>query len=309
MSDRPPSSSYLSSLITLKENVDFPPLDYPEINCDVVLHEKLLKLVLYKNMAYTHCTMYIGTPGSGKTSIVEAQLRTPEYFNGVINKIYLIMPTSSRKSVTDSIFDYLPESQKFEGLNLETLHKLEEEIVSNRARDPPWTSLIIMDDVQKDMKGEAEKELWKLIANRRHYRCSFWIIVQNYIAVPRMIRKLCTDLFCFDLSMAEFEAIYHEHAKFYKQVWEEILNYYVQRVRAEKEKKESGQPYEKVFLYLNVPNKEVFVNFDEVLFDKTNVQVEVVKGDTKKRKRLPKIKDESDENGEDSKSPTEPVYA
>lgn len=296
-------------LISIRENTNVVPLQYPQINCDTKLHPKLDKLTLFKNMNCHFSCGIIGVPGSGKTSLLEALMGTPEYFHCVFQRIFLFMPKTSRRSVEDSVFDCIDENQIFNELNVSTLKKVRDTVDSLARRDPPWKSLIVFDDVQKSFKGgECERILCEMIANRRHARCSFFLLAQNYIRIPIDVRKLMSDLFCFDLSMTEFDNIYNEHAKFYKSVWQGILDYYIQRVREEKEKKERGEPYEKVFLYMNIANKEVFINFAEVEFDKTPPPVEVVVSGKRNKRRREKKKEEESEDEEDELLPSHDLF-
>ncbi len=283
------SDSNRNSLITIVNHSNEPPLMYPEMNCDYELHKKLRNLAIFRNMNKHFCACFCGVPGSGKTSLLEAILATEEYFNQVFHRIYVFCPEQSTKSMTGSILEELPDNQIYHDLNLANL----EEVLADVDRlasmkNPPRNMLIIFDDVQKDLKGECQRRLCSMAANRRHSHLSACFLIQNYINCPVDIRKLFSDLFCFDLSATEFDNVYSEHGKFYKDIWQQTLRYYLWRVKQENDKKNAGDDYEKVFLYLNTTSKEVFVNLQEIKFDhmlEPEQEIEEVEEPKKKKKK------------------------
>lgn len=284
------------------------PIQYPNLLCDAPLAPKLVGMPLVENFN-CHCAVaLIGIPGSGKSSLVDGFLNTEEYFRGVWHHIYLFMPEISRKSISKSVFSELDPNQVKSELNLNTFRTVLEYVDTNCTKDPPENSLIVFDDVQASFKGECEKLLCDMMANRRHHRLSIFFLVQNYNALPKKVRKLCTDLFCFDICSSELDLVYDEHAKFYKQSWKLVLEHYVNRVKEEKEKRLRGEKYNKVFLYLNVPNKEIWINWQKVILPEETAgsQVNLItegdeRGGEEGRKKKRKREKESEEEEEDDK--------
>jgi hypothetical protein len=273
---------------------EVPELDYPKITLDHCLDPKLDDIPLINNLNRCFAASLLGPPGSGKTSLLHALFRTEAYFYKVFDLVYLYMPKGSKKGLVDDCFDTLPDDQKFEGVTAESLEGLMKEMEQNAHSDPPKNSCIIFDDVQADFKKkECEYVLKILLANRRHYRCSIFMVAQNYIRIPLDIRKILSDIFAFDVSMKEWGAIYEEHGKFYKKVWEEILNEFTNRVKQEREIEKQGGKPDKIFLYLNVPHREVFINFDQVILQDNDFlpDIDIYDGsiqkeaNSKKRKR------------------------
>jgi hypothetical protein len=264
-----------------------PPLDYPKIVCDEPLHKKLDKINLTRNMNRCFSALIIGIPGSGKTSLLQAFLKTKAYFNRVFHKIWLFMPNGSRKSVKDSVFEDLPEEQLFEAVTLENLQTVWDSASTIANKKKKEKTLIVFDDVQAYFGNEypaIQSKLLEMIANRRHAKLSFFILCQNYGKLPKKCRQLQTDIIAFNPSAADFATIFEEHSKLPTRTIQEVMNMYTSRVRGEAEKKERGEEYEKVFLYLNNVNEKVFMNFDEFQFPASALSIELKSSKGRKRK-------------------------
>ncbi len=112
-------------------------------------------------------------------------------------------------------------------------------------------SLIILDDVQKSLKGDCEKFLLHIINNRRHNRICIWLCCQNYKTIPMQVRMALTDLFIFKVGKQELENIYSELTEMDKNKFSIITN----------------NSYKKLgdFLYLNCLTQKLFNNWDEIV--------------------------------------------
>jgi hypothetical protein len=229
-----------------------PKLKMPTLLCDDEIHKKLNDFELTSLMNKSFACLIAGKAGSGKTSLLYALISTPCLFQRCFDKIFLFMPKNSRDSLKDSVFDGLPEDQINDVLSLETLSG-----VFDRVQDlskQKKRCLVIFDDVQQFFKGECERLITHMIANRRHNRLSMFFLAQTYKKVPRSCRLGMSDLFCFRLSYADLQDIKSELIDIPDQVWQQILMLYHQQLHA----------YPRMFLYINPSTNKVFFDWDEL---------------------------------------------
>ena len=125
--------------------------------------------------------------------------------------------------------------------------------IAQANRDEGLRTLIILDDCQKQMKGENEKLLLHMINNRRHASLSIWLACQNYISIPKQVRQNLTDMFIFKVSKVEMGNIFTEHLELSKEVFEKLQQMLFK------------QPHE--FLYLNTLSGRLFRNWDELVIE------------------------------------------
>ena len=143
----------------------------------------------------------------------------------------------------------LPEENIFDELsmeNLETAYSMAEQNALEGYR-----TLIILDDVQKSLKGDNQKFLLHMVNNKRHASLSIWLACQNYKSIPPQIRSVITDMFIFKINKQEMEYIFEEHIEETKKKFEEILKLLFQN--------------EHDFLYINTMNQRLFNNWDELI--------------------------------------------
>ena len=232
-----------------------PKLKMPEFKVDEPLSKHLDDDPLLSNMNKSFCCGLIGKAGSGKTSLMVSFLQTPKKLKKVFNKVYVFMPNSSRNSMKNNIFDILPEDQLFEGVSYEILSEVYERLLESTENN--HKSLLVFDDVQSYLKNkEVEVNLLHIIANRRHLRCSFFIIAQNYNKIPKNIRQSFTDIFLFNVGKEEYINIYEENINLSKDDFSKVLTEY----RSIK-KTESNS-----FIYIHDKNK-IFINWNEIIED------------------------------------------
>ena len=237
------------------KNCNKPNVKLPKLICDQQLHPHLNEFPLTELMNKSFACLIAGKAGSGKTSLLVGLLSTPKLFKKVFDHIFLFMPPNSRASIDNSIFECLPDEQVFDELNLDTLLMAfgAAEIASKRNE----RTLIIFDDVQNFFKGECEKLITHMIANRRHNRLSMFFVAQTYKKVPRPCRLGMSDLFCFRLSKSDMDDIKTELVDISDQIWNRIMLQYQQTLK--------HNP--RVFLYLNPSTNRVFFDWDEVEYD------------------------------------------
>ena len=118
----------------------------------------------------------------------------------------------------------------------------------------------MFDDVQNYLKNkEVEVNLLHIIANRRHLRCSIFIVAQNYNKIPKNIRQSFTDMFLFNVGKEEYINIYEENINFSKDDFSKVLTEY-RRIK----KTEPNS-----FVYIHDKDK-IFINWNEIIEDDEN---------------------------------------
>ena len=240
--------------LTLLEH-DKPHLAKTEMVCDIDLHEKLNKYELTKFLNKHSANLLIGSAGSGKTSLLFSMFKSKDIFKKVFHNIFLFQPFASASSVKNNVFDSIPDEQKFNELDFDSLNGVMD-IVRNE--DKKYNNAIIFDDMGAYLKnGDVEKLLKELIFNRRHYRTSIFFMVQSYVSVPLQIRKLFTNLFIFKVAKRELETIR-----------DEILETIPRECIGALGKFVFDKPHE--YLFINVPTNRIFKKFDEIIIDDEN---------------------------------------
>lgn len=227
-----------------------PNLANVEMLCDFELHKKLNKFELTKFMNRHTANILVGRPNSGKTTLLFSMFKSADIFKKVFHNVYLFQPFASASSVKNNIFDAIPEDQKFDDMNEETLGDVMDRV---RNEDKKFNNAIIIDDMTAKLKDkEVEKLLKELIFNRRHFRCSVFFLVQSYMAVPSQIRKLFTNFFIFKVSKKELETIR-----------DEVLETIPRDCVAQLSKLVYDKPHE--FLFINGDSQRLFKKFDEII--------------------------------------------
>ena len=226
-----------------------PKLKPCEMNCDSGLHDKLNKYEMTKFMN-THATnLLIGRPGSGKTSICYSFFQSKELFRKVFHNVFLFQPSHSRASMKDDLFDTIPQDQRYDELNYETLSEVMQRI---KNEDKKYNNCIIFDDMTAYLKNNETKQLLKeLIFNRRHISCSIFFLVQTWFSIEKDIRKLFSNIFVFKVSKKELETIFDEVIEQKKEYIGEIS------------KMVYNEPYK--YLFINTESQRLFSDFNEIL--------------------------------------------
>ena len=172
--------------------------------------------------------LIVGKPGSGKTTLLLQMLTSEKenrIYREVFDKILLVMPSNSRRSMKDDPFDDLPPDQLFDEFNDDVIEKVkdvkdefdalekkeEEERNKNKLlkkkglikkvpnkKKRYYNQLLILDDVTATLKNKnVLKSMIELATNRRHLRLSIILLVQFSRAVPRPVRFQITDVVLF----------------------------------------------------------------------------------------------------------------
>lgn len=237
--------------IRIKQN-ESPNFHKPSFLCDAKLHPKLDNYEVTSLLNKSNFTLFLGKPGSGKTSLMISLLDTPSLFKRVFNKIYVFMPRHSRGSLKNNIFEQLPDEQLYDNLDAETIDDVFHQIEDNS--DEGLQSLIILDDVQQFLKDKyVAKRLLEIVANRRHLKTSVFLIAQTYRSLPRQVRQVLTNLFVFKVSKGEMANIFDEQVEMFKNSFQSVI----------------AQVYDNPhdYLFIDTSTQRIFKNFDEILLE------------------------------------------
>ena len=234
--------------IQIKHN-DAPNLKKPSFTVDGQLHEKLNEYEITKLMNRHNFTLFLGKAGSGKSTLLISMLNTTKLFKRVYHKIILFCPANSRASIKNDFWSILPEEQIFDELTEETL-QMAYDIAQEHALSG-FKTLIVLDDVQKSLKGECEKLLLSMVNNRRHNFLSIWLCCQTYNSIPRQVRQGLTDFFIFKVNNTEIKNILDEVVELEPDVFKQIIKIAYKKSHD--------------FLYINHESQRIFHNFDEII--------------------------------------------
>ena len=120
---------------------------------DNILHEKLNNYELMKTLNKSFVLALIGKAGSGKSHFLISMLNSKPLFNRVFENIMIFIPPSSRSSIKDDFWDEnLSPENSFDELNLYSL-----ENACKENADEGYKSLLIFDDVHKDLRANVKK--------------------------------------------------------------------------------------------------------------------------------------------------------
>ena len=89
---------------------------------------------MLKHLNKHQTSVFLGRPGSGKTSLLVSMLTSKGkdrvLYKGY-NHIILVMPTSSRASLKKNIFEHHPAEKCFDKLDIESISKIYEMVQAN----------------------------------------------------------------------------------------------------------------------------------------------------------------------------------
>ena len=229
-----------------------PKITPPSINCDADLHPKLNKYELTSYLNRHSTNLLIGSPGSGKSSLMWAMLKNKKLLNRVYHNIFLFQPSHSRASIKNDIFKKHDADKMFDEL---TYDNLEEVINRIKATPPEENNVIIFDDMASYLKNKETLKLFKeLIFNRRHLHTSIYFLNQTFYSVPKELRRLFSNMFIFKVSKDEMKNIFDEN----------VEDEYVKNLMPEISKVVYAKPFS--YLFINTDNQKFYKQFDRIDF-------------------------------------------
>jgi hypothetical protein len=235
----------------IKEN-EAPKLKKCVMNCDKELAEHLNKYDLSKFLNQHSMNLLIGKPRSGKTSLLYSFFKSKNLLKGVYSTIYIFQPKQSASSMSDNIFETLPDEQRYEELTYENLKEVSDRIKEDA--DEGYTSAILFDDQTAFLKNKDTMKLFKeLCFNRRHLHLSMYFLVQTWYSVLKDMRRLWTNIFIFKTSKDELHNIFEEVVEQDKDLVLPIS------------KLVFNEPYK--WLFINTDSGRLFDGFNEIIIE------------------------------------------
>jgi hypothetical protein len=184
-----------------------------------------------------------GSGGSGKSNLLLNSFKDKNMYKKQFDNIYYFCPSASFNSIKDHPFE--KHNKVYHELDVPTLSEIYNELVdikdvaTKEKEEKPMNqytdvdeveeesdeeqeiqySAIIIDDFANDLKNiDIQKYLNKMIIKARHICCSFFITLQSYGYMPKILRKQVTYITIFKpKNKAEFESIADEVLNMNKQ--------------------------------------------------------------------------------------------
>ena len=230
-------------------------MDIPEFTCDDnPVGEHLNKYPMLQHLNNYGFNVFIGRPGSGKTSLLVAYLSNKgknKIFLKCFNNVLVVMPSHSIASMKKNIFKKHDPDKMYNELNISTINDIYSKLQAYS--DEHENTLLIMDDVGASLKNsEIQLILKTIIYNRRHLKVHIVMLCQSFQSIPKEIRKLITNCIMFKPSKVEFEKLFEELFETKREYALDLLNLYKKR----------GD-----YLFLNVEFQRIFNDFNEIIFD------------------------------------------
>ena len=203
----------------------------------------------------------IGKPGSGKTNLLVNMLTNRNIYKRVFDKVLLVMPKNSIKSLKNNIFEDLPESQQFNELTpdvFDTIKQFREEFdevdADTKKKPRSKNMLLILDDVTAQLKEkENQKLLIELSTNRRHLKLSIILISQYLRAIPRCVRSQTTNLVYFKpANELDNNIVRDEYINLPKDKFNDLMRFVFQNQHD--------------FLFIDKNNESYFKNLNRIIF-------------------------------------------
>lgn len=199
-----------------------------KFNVDGILGEHIREPFPNQSFFWVIC----GRAGSGKTSLLINALAAKNenrIYRKVFDKITLVMPKNSRRSIKNNPMDDLPPDQQFESLGTDVMTKVKEfreefdELDKKKKR--PRNQLLILDDVTAYLKDDPSL-LVEMATNRRHLKLSIILLVQFIRAIPRPVRFQVTTITFFKPSNElDAKIIEEEYVNLKKDVFKDMTRF------------------------------------------------------------------------------------
>lgn len=241
-----------------------PNLKIPTFLCDGGVNPNLENYPSLSHLNGFKFTGLIGVPGSGKTSLLVSWLTGKgknQIFRKVFDNVYLVMPTTSRNSMSKNIFEKHDQDKMFDELDLANTDHIYNQLLKNS--EEKETSLLLLDDIAASLKNkEIQKLLRKIVYNRRHCKVHIVVLLQSFIAIPKEIRKLFDNVVIFKPSKVEFQNLFDELFECHKDKAIDIMNLVY------------DEPHN--YMFLNVPSQKMYKKYDEIIIHDTDEENKIL---------------------------------
>jgi len=234
--------------ITIKKN-DIPNLKKPSFVVDSELHKKLNDYEITSLMNKHNFCLFLGKAGSGKSTLLISLLQSPSMFKNIYHTIICFIPPNSRVSIKNDFWSILPDEQIYDELNIDNLAEAYQIAEDNAQLG--YKTLIVLDDVQKSLKGECEKLLLHMVNNRRHCHLSIWMACQTYKSIPMQVRMGLTSLFIFKIQKKEMSTIFDEQVEIPENVFKDIVKIAFKNSHD--------------FIFIDSNSQKIFLNWDQII--------------------------------------------
>ena len=235
-------------MISIREN-DKPPLTHTPMIVDGGINETLNK---YEVLSYLNChstNLLIGKPRSGKSSLLYSLFNSKHALKKTYHFIACFIPSSSRSSIKTDIFENLPKDQQFDELTIGNLASVYEMI---KQLPKSQNKCLIFDDMSAYLKDAELQKLFKeIVFNRRHNGISIYCLSQSFLAVPRELRRVFSNLFIFKVPVDTMRTIFSELIEQKEDLVIPIMK----------------EVYDKLFsfLFINLDTQRMYKNWDEII--------------------------------------------
>ena len=199
-----------------------------KFNVDGILGEHIREPFPNQSFFWVIC----GRAGSGKTSLLINALAAKNenrIYRKVFDKITLVMPKNSRRSIKNNPLYDLPADQQFETFGMDVMTKVKEfreefdELDKKKKR--PRNQLLILDDVTAYLKDDPSL-LVEMATNRRHLKLRIILLVQFIRAIPRPVRFQVTTITFFKPSNElDAKIIEEEYVNLKKDVFKDMTRF------------------------------------------------------------------------------------
>jgi hypothetical protein len=197
----------------------------PEFKCDNPIGPHIKEPV--PNTAFFWA--FIGSAGSGKTSLMVHLLSDKECYKKQFNHVHLIAPETSMASLSDknNIWKNHPADKIHNDLSWGVLDTIHQKCKDRATGKPRENTLLVIDDMAAHLKDHSvENKLREMVFNRRHIGLSIMMLVQNYNSMPLTLRKTLSHFSVFKpRNKKETGAIFEELIFLSKHAAEEVLRY------------------------------------------------------------------------------------
>ena len=177
--------------------------------------------IVNQNISRRNGMVYVltGSGGSGKSSLLLNMFKSRSMYRAKFDNIFYFCPVASFTSVEKHPFER--HEQVYHDLTIDDLQLIYDQLVAIKElatkkrekkkkvfddddapkpepKHPIEYSAIIIDDFADSLKDKSiQRFLNKFIIKARHLCCSFFITLQSYYYLPKMLRKQLTYLTIF----------------------------------------------------------------------------------------------------------------